>query len=72
MVNPVLQRGISVGVAFHSSALHAVERKVVENAFSKKIISVVCATSTLSAGINKPANRVIIRDPHIGRDLVIT
>ncbi|MBR2068146.1 MAG: DEAD/DEAH box helicase [Candidatus Gastranaerophilales bacterium] len=37
-------------------------RKLVEELFSKKLLKVVSATSTLSAGINMPARSVVISD----------
>lgn len=37
-------------------------RKLIEELFSKKLLKVVVATSTLSAGINMPARSVVISD----------
>jgi len=53
---------ISKGVAFHNAGLSTVQRRVVENGFKKRIIKCIVATPTLAAGVNIPAQRVIIRD----------
>ncbi|VDK68619.1 unnamed protein product [Litomosoides sigmodontis] len=37
------------------------ERESIENAFHEQLLRIVCATSTLSSGINLPAHRVIIK-----------
>ncbi|KAK3916824.1 Helicase and polymerase-containing protein TEBICHI, partial [Frankliniella fusca] len=66
MVSPVLVDGIAEGVAFHSAALHPVERRAVEEAYLRKVVRVICCTTTLAAGVNLPAHRVIIRSPRLG------
>ena len=60
--NADLKRTIKHGVAFHHAGLLSKERKLVEGNFNKKILKVICCTTTLSAGINTPARTVIIKD----------
>ncbi len=50
------------GVAFHNAGLSTEQRRLVENGFKERIIKCIVATPTLAAGINIPAQRVIIRD----------
>jgi len=50
------------GVSFHNAGLSSVQRRLVEAGFKKRIIKCIVATPTLAAGINIPAQRVIIRD----------
>ena len=53
---------IGKGVAFHNAGLSSVQRRFVEQGFKKRIIKCIVATPTLAAGVNIPAQRVIIRD----------
>jgi len=53
---------IEKGVAFHNAGLSSVQRRTVEQGFKNRIIKCIVATPTLAAGINIPAQRVIIRD----------
>jgi len=50
------------GVAFHNAGLSSFQRRTVEQSFKNRIIKCIVATPTLAAGINIPAQRVIIRD----------
>jgi len=50
------------GVAFHNAGLSSVQRRLVERGFKDRVIKCIVATPTLAAGVNIPAQRVIIRD----------
>ncbi len=43
------------------------DRSLVEDAFRAGIVTVLTCTTTLSAGINLPANNVIIKSLEVGK-----
>ena len=50
------------GVAFHHAGLMHSQRTEIEKAFKDRILTCLCATPTLAAGVNLPARRVLVRD----------
>ena len=65
-IDPQLEYCLMRGVAWHNSDLGTVERELIENAFRQKVVSVICCTSTLAAGVNLPARRVILMNNKMG------
>jgi replicative superfamily II helicase len=60
----VLRTCLARGTAFHTSNLHREEREVVERAFRDPAgkVCALAATTTVAAGINTPADTVIIAE----------
>ncbi len=50
------------GVAFHNAGLSSIHRRFIENNFKKRLLKCIVATPTLAAGVNIPAQRVVVRD----------
>ncbi|CBZ51944.1 hypothetical protein NCLIV_017360 [Neospora caninum Liverpool] len=69
-LSPALASCFLAGVAFHHSGLTSFERRAVEKAYRDGLLLVLCATSTLAAGVNLPAKRVIFFSPFIGRNFL--
>ena len=66
-LDPVLAESLSAGVAFHHAGLTEQERTLIEDAYRDgQVIVALVATSTLGAGVNLPAARVIFRSFKMG------
>ncbi len=51
------------GYAVHNAGLLPAQKQLIEELFQKKLVKVVLATETLSAGINMPAKTTVISSP---------
>ncbi|GMH42021.1 hypothetical protein BSKO_09940 [Bryopsis sp. KO-2023] len=59
--NPLLEKLVQNGVGYHHAGMTKQERNCVEDGFRGGALSVITATTTLAAGVNLPAHRVILR-----------
>ncbi|EAS33844.2 DNA-directed DNA polymerase theta [Coccidioides immitis RS] len=69
-LDPVFEKTVIKGVAFHHAGLTAEERDLIAEGYDMGILKVLVATCSLAAGINLPARRVILCGARMGRDLV--
>ncbi|MCV4796675.1 helicase-related protein, partial [Escherichia coli] len=65
-MDKTLRQTIDYGIAYHNSDLSSDERELVEEAYCNHVLNVLFSTTTLAAGVNLPARRVIIKDLKTG------
>jgi superfamily II helicase len=59
-IPPLLRKALHNGVGFHHAGLSSRVRALVEGLFRRGMLRVICATSTLAAGMDLPARTVVL------------
>ena len=52
---------MTAGIGFHHAGMTSEERSIVEKGYRSGALLILMATSTVAAGVNLPAKRVILR-----------
>jgi replicative superfamily II helicase len=55
---------------FVDAGLTTEEKEIIAEAFDAGVLKILVATSSLAAGINLPARRVILQEARQGQDIV--
>jgi DNA polymerase theta len=53
-------------VRYHHAQLREEQKELIEKGYGEGVIAVLVATTTLAAGVDLPAQRVIFRTPVMG------
>ena len=61
-----LRGAFAVGVGVHHASLEAGVKEVMQGAFERRALHTLCATTSLAAGVNLPAHRVIVTALKVG------
>jgi helicase len=59
-----LSKYIERRIAYHNAGLSVEERRLIEHLFNEGIVRIIVTTATLAAGVNLPADMVVIADFH--------